>query len=96
MEVGGQWSEEPSTVRIEAKKLFENRFKVTNDLGVRLDKVDFKKLSLEESLSLLPGFSEEEIKEAVSACEGSKSPGSDDFNFQFHKEKLGLYKRRLC
>jgi len=26
VEVGGQWIEEPSTVRFEAKKLFDSRF----------------------------------------------------------------------
>jgi len=45
VEIRGQWCEEPCTVRIEAKKLFENRFKATKDLGVRLDAVEFKRLN---------------------------------------------------
>jgi len=40
---------------------------------LRLEAVEFKKLSWEESMSLISGFSEEEIKEAVWECEGSKS-----------------------
>jgi len=44
-EVGGQWCEEPCRVRIEAKKLFDNRFKATKDLGVRLDAIEFKMLT---------------------------------------------------
>jgi len=46
VEVEDQWCEEPSTIRLEAKKLFENRFKTTKDFGVRLDAVEFKSLSL--------------------------------------------------
>jgi len=74
VEVGGQWVEEPSTVRLEAKKLSDSRFKATKDLGVRLDKVDFKSLSNEDNLSLIKAFSMEEIRDAVWLCDGSKSP----------------------
>jgi len=85
VEVGGQWCEEPCTVRSEAKKLFEKRFKAMRDCGVRLDGVEFKSLSEEENLSLTAGFSEEEIRNAVWQCEGTKSPGPDGFNFNFLK-----------
>ena len=86
VEVGGLWCEEPCTVRLEAKKLFESRFKATKDFGVRLDAVEFKSLSLDVSLSMIEAFSEEEIKEAVWQCEGTKSPGPDGFNFNFIKK----------
>jgi len=86
VEVGGQWCEESCTVRLEAKKLFENRFKATKDLGVRLGAVEFKTLTLEKNLSLMSVFIEEEIKEPVWQCEGSKSPGPDWFNFSFIKK----------
>ncbi len=86
VEVGGLWCEEPSTVRKEAKILFETRFKATKDFGVRLDGVEFKTLTTEESLRMIEAFSEEEVKEAVWQCEGSKSPGPDGFNFNFIKK----------
>jgi len=95
VEVGGQCTEEPSTARIEAKKLFENRFKATNDLELRLDAVDFKKLTLKESLNLIYGFTEEEIKEAVWQCEGSKSPDPDGFNFNFIKKSWEYIKDEI-
>ena len=91
-EVGGLWSEEPSTVRSEAKKLFENRFKATKDLGVRLDNVEFKILSYEDNLGLIKAFSEEEIRDAVWLCDGSKSPGPDGFNLNFVKESWEVFK----
>jgi len=92
VEVGGQWCEEPSTVRFEAKKLFENRFKATRDLGVRLDAVEFKSLSAEENLSLIASFTEKEIRDAVWQCEGTKSPGPDGFNFNFLKKNWEVMK----
>jgi len=86
VEVGGQWCEEPCTVRGEAKKFFESRFAATKDFGVRLDGVEIKSLSLDDSVSLIREFSVEEVKEAVWLCEGSKSPGPDGFNFNFIKK----------
>ena len=63
VEVGGLWFD--STVRLEAKKLFENRFKSTKDFGVRLDAVEFKSLSVEDNLSTIAGFTEKEIRDAM-------------------------------
>ena len=63
--------------------MFENRFKATRVLGVRLDVVDFKMLTPKDSMNLISTFKEEEIKEAVWQCDGSKSPGPDRFNFNF-------------
>ena len=92
VEVGGIWCEEPSTVRLEAKKLFETRFNATKDFGVRLDTIEFKSLSTEASLRLIEAFSEEEVKEVVWQCEGSKSPGPDGFNFNFIKKSWNSLK----
>jgi len=86
VELGGVWCEEPCTVRQEAKKLFESRFKATKDFGVRLDGVEFNTLLPEVSSSMIEAFNEEEIKEAVWHCEGMKSPGPDGFNFNFIKK----------
>jgi len=95
VEVVGLWSEEPSIVRAEAKKLFQNRFEATKDLGVRLDVVEFKSLSASDNMCLLERFSEEEIKEAVWQCEGSKSPGPDGFNFNFIKKSWDFLKEEV-
>jgi len=85
VELNGQWCEEPDAVRREVKRVFEDRFKATPDLGVRLGAVDFKSLPEEVSLRMVEVFSEEEDREAVWHCEGSKSPGPNDFNFNFIK-----------
>jgi len=65
--------------------MFEGRFATSNDLGVKLTSVEFKSLYLEDSLSLIAGFSEEEVKEAMWQCDGSKSLGPDRFNINFIK-----------
>jgi len=68
------------------KKLFENIFKATKDFGVKLDAVEFKSLTVEDNLGLIASFTEKEIRDAVWQCEGTKSSGSNGFNFNFLKK----------
>jgi len=95
VEVGNQWNEEPNGVCKEAKRLLEDRFHATHDYGVRLGAVEFKTLPLEASLSLILNFIEEEIKEAVWQCEGSKSPDPAGFNFNFIKKNWASLKQDI-
>ena len=85
VEIGTQWCEEPEAVRREAKSLFEKRFTATQDYGVNLGSMEFKSLSSEASRNMIASFFEEEVKDAVWQCGGSKSPGPDGFNFNFIK-----------
>ena len=50
MEIDNQWCEEPEVVQREPKRVFEQRFKATHDLGVSLGSVEFK--SLPEEIKL--------------------------------------------
>ena len=93
--MGDQWCEEPSTVCLEAKKLFEARFQATKDLGVRLDEIEFKSIISIANESLLAEFSEEEIRDAVWQCEGSKSPGPAGFNFNFIRKSWDFIKDEI-
>jgi len=79
-------------VHLEAKKLFDSRFKTTIDFGVRLNEVEFKSLSQEDNLSLTKAFLEEEIRDDVWFCDGSKSPRPDGFNLNFIKESWEVFK----
>jgi len=54
--------------------------------------VEFKSLSTRDNLCLLERFSEEEIRDAVWQCEGSKSPRPDGFNFNFIKKSWDFLK----
>ena len=83
--MNSQWCEEPEVVRREAKSLFEKRFMATQDFGVHLGSVEFRSLPLEVSRNMVVSFTEEEVKNAVWECGGSKSPGPDGFNFNFIK-----------
>jgi len=85
------WIEEPEIVHREAMKLFEARFSTTQDFGVRLDHVEFKTFSEEVSLSMVSKISEE----AAWMCEGSKSSGPDDFNFNFIKNSWEVLKHDI-
>lgn len=64
-------------------------------LGVRLDNVQFKSLSLDDSLSIISRATEDEVKEAVWMCEGSKSPGLDGYNFNFIKHNWETLKQDI-
>jgi len=95
VEVGGQWCEEPPTVRFEAKKLFEKRFKASRDFEVVLEGVEFKALTQEDNDSLVAEFSEIEVREAVWKCDGLKSPGPDGFNFNFIRNSWEVIKKEV-
>ena len=47
--------------------------------------MEFRSLPLEVSRNMVVNFTEEEVKNAVWECGGSKSPGPDGFNFNFIK-----------
>ncbi|XP_068466460.1 uncharacterized protein [Phaseolus vulgaris] len=95
VDMGGVWCAEPEVVRREALKLYEARFSASQDFGVRLDNVEFKTLFVEVSLSMVSKFSEEEVKSAICLCEGSKSPGPDDFNSNFIKGRWEVLKHDI-
>ena len=95
VEINSQWWEESEVVRREAKHLFENIFKATKDYGVTLGSVEFKSLSMEVSRKMISNFTEEEVKDAVWQCGGSKSPGLDGFNFNFIRKCWDVLKTDL-
>ncbi|XP_058746325.1 uncharacterized protein LOC131619219 [Vicia villosa] len=62
---------------------FSSKF-VEEYIGIpTLDGLVFKKLNGSQVSSLEASFLETEIRDAVWSCDGSKSPGPDDFNFLF-------------
>jgi len=82
-------------VQSEVKKMFQERFSVVKDFGVRLGNVDFKNPSSEDKTMLTAKITKEEIRDVVWKCEGAKSLRSDEFNFSFIKNTLG-FKARYC
>jgi len=70
-------------VKDEALVYFENRSHPQAKLGVNLDGVQFRKISVADNERLCTKFKDAEILEATKQCGGSKSPGLDGFNFNF-------------
>ncbi|XP_058741554.1 uncharacterized protein LOC131613931 [Vicia villosa] len=77
-------------VKEEVRRHFNSKFKEDSFSRPVLENVFFNSLSMEESASLESPLSEEEIKEAVWNCDGSKSPGPDGFSLLFVKKSEGL------
>ena len=50
---------------------------------------------MEDNLSLIVDFSEEEIREPVWKCDGNKSPGPDGYNFNFIKNSWDVMKGEI-
>nr|KYP48621.1 hypothetical protein KK1_029682 [Cajanus cajan] len=86
LKVANERYNEPSTIKEEVKGFFEGNFRECLHARPRLQGTDFKTLSEEDVVTLILPFSDEEVKNAVWDCEGSKSPGPDGFNFTFIKD----------
>jgi len=82
----GDWVEEPETIKRKIKEFFEMRFREGKNIQVKLDDIRINNISEEDNVMLTRKFSEEEIKEAIYGhVRGQKSPGPDDYNFDFLK-----------
>lgn len=62
-------------VKEEVRRFFSEKFEKSDSNRPLLEEIPFKELSLEERRSLEVPFSNNDIKEAMRGCEGSKSPG---------------------
>ncbi|XP_068477142.1 uncharacterized protein [Phaseolus vulgaris] len=56
------------------------------DIGVRLDNVEFKEISESDNRLLIEPFEEKEIEEAIWNCDSHKSPGPNGVTFSFIKK----------
>ena len=84
--IDGGWIHEPSNVNIAVFKHFKERFSEQNHCRPTLDGIQFSSLGQGQRESLVARFSEGEIKSAIWACGGDKSPGPDGLNFNFIKQ----------
>lgn len=79
-------------VREEVHSHFERKFSVTEGVRPILDGVSFKSISREEMEELEKSFLEQEIKNAVWSCGGSKSPGPEGDSLLFFKKCWNIVK----
>ena len=84
--IAGEWVQEPNRVKSAALNHFKNRFSKQNLNRPTLDGVHFSSIHQGDKDCLIARFSEGEIKSAVWACGGDKSPGPDGCTFNFIKQ----------
>ena len=77
--------EETNKVKEMVKEFYKNKMSAIEDIGVRLDNVEFKEISESDNRLLTDPFDEKEIKDAIWNCDGHKSPGPDGVTFSFIK-----------
>lgn len=93
IEVDGEWVEEPARVKEEIRLFFENHFQGRRGERARLEEnFEVPNLDREDGEALTRPFTEEEVRNALWGCDGSKSPGPDGFNMGFFKEFWGMIK----
>lgn len=92
LQIQGEWIQEPSRVKEEILKHFSLVFSETWLNRPKPESIPFNQITTADNLNLTKPFTEEEIKEAVWSCDGSKSPGPDGFNFKFIRKFWELLK----
>lgn len=93
--IGDVHIEEPGRIRIEVFNYFKNAYKEEWGSRPRLGGVAFSVLDSVQGDFLCNPFSEEEVWQAVKACDGNKAPGPDGFNLSFIKSSWKVIKRDI-
>jgi len=91
--LSGIWVEEPNRVKEVVKEFYKNKMSAIEDIGVRLDNVEFKEISESDNRLLTDPFDEKEIKEAIWNCDSHKSPGPNGVTFSFIKNNWCLLEK---
>ena len=68
------------------KEFYKNKMSAIEDIGVKLDSVEFKAITDSDNLLLTKPFKEKEIKDAIWNCNSRKSPGSNGISLNFIKK----------
>ncbi|GJV87013.1 hypothetical protein Tco_1530951 [Tanacetum coccineum] len=88
--VDGDWIVNPSMVKNEFLKHFANRFAAPVTDSITFDIQFPNRLSSDQNVDLERNVSYDEIKRAVWDCVINKSPGLDDFTFEFYQKFWNL------
>lgn len=97
LSINGVVINDPAGIRDEAVSFFSNIFTEKYPQRPVFTGLEFKKLSPEQSSSLVAQFTHREIDEDVRSCNAQKAPGPDGYSFSFIKEawetiKYDVYK----
>nr|GEU98229.1 RNA-directed DNA polymerase, eukaryota [Tanacetum cinerariifolium] len=94
--VEGEWVDDPNRIKYEFRAHFANRFQ---DPGVCHGKINFcfpNHLNFDQVSNLESPVSYDEIRDAVWACGGNKSPGPDGYTFEFFRKFWDVVGPDLC
>lgn len=94
--INGTWIEEPTPIKEAIFDFFRKHYKESDMNRPTFTNQRFNKLNDEESKALEATFRDEEIKNAVWLCGGSKAPEADCFNFSFIKANWEIMKVDVC
>lgn len=92
---GEHMIEDPTEIKMAATNFFKNLFTEEHEIRPVFEGLDFKRLGEQHEHILTDPFSTAEIDAAVAACDSSKSPGPDGFNFMFIKNSWDLIKEDI-
>lgn len=92
----GIWIEDPPKIKKEIASYFEEHFKEPDIDRPRFDSLNLKRLTKEKNNFLQQPFTDDEIKQTVFLCRGTKAPGPDGFNFNFIKTHCEETKGDVC
>lgn len=95
LNINGSWVENPTFVKAEIKRHFEKQFTEPELVRPVFASNKFKTLLSSQVATLECSLSEDEIKQAVWSCEGSKAPVPDGFNINFVKKHWDFLKSDL-
>ncbi|KAK3189706.1 hypothetical protein Dsin_029267 [Dipteronia sinensis] len=82
---GGVSKSDPSDVKEEVANYFEMLYRNVPWKRPTIRNLPLKKISAADREALEGKFTKEEVREALSSCDGNKAPGPDGFNFNFIK-----------
>ncbi|XP_058780621.1 uncharacterized protein LOC131654295 [Vicia villosa] len=85
--------DEVGPIKEEVRRHFEEKFSELEAVRPTLEGSMLKSISLVDKGMLEEPFSEEEIKDAVWGCEGTRSPGPDGYNFFFIRKCWSFMKK---
>ncbi|GAU35431.1 hypothetical protein TSUD_375210 [Trifolium subterraneum] len=83
---GEDWIQGVDNIKSEVKNYFSRNFTEEWHNRPFVHGINFNVLLAEDNDLLLQPFTEEEVREVIWSCDGNKSPGPDEYNFNFLKE----------
>lgn len=93
--INGSDITDPPGLKKEAIKYFKNIFTEEHPTQPTFNGLDFRRISAQQSATLMASFSKEEVDNAVASCNSQKALRPDGFNFSFIKSAWEIIKEDI-